>query len=196
MFTGIVQEVGKVVEAEEAGGGLALVVQAPTTAERTAVGDSVAVDGVCLTATAVTDDRISFHAVPETLARTTFGDMEDVGGAVNVEPALRAGDPFGGHFVQGHVDAVGRARSVEASGEGLFVWFDASLQLFPYCVVKGSITVDGVALTIAEVDDEGFAVALIPHTLSATTLSDVAPGRSVNIEFDVLAKYVERLISR
>jgi riboflavin synthase alpha subunit len=196
MFTGIVREVGALVEAEEVEGGLALVIRAPATAGHTAIGDSVAVDGVCLTATAISDGRISFHAVPETLARTTFGDLEGVGANVNVEPALRAGDPLGGHFVQGHVDAIGRVRSVEASGEGRFVWIDTRLHLFPYCVVKGSITVDGVALTIADLDDEGFAVALVPHTLSATTFSNVAPGRSVNIEFDVLAKYVERLIAR
>lgn len=196
MFTGIVREIGVVVEAEEAGGGLSLTVRAPATAELTAIGDSVAVDGVCLTAAAVDEGSVSFHVVPQTLAMTTFGDLEEVGGSVNVEPALRAADPLGGHFVQGHVDSIGRVRSVEISGQGLFVWIDASLQMFPYCVVRGSITVDGVALTVAELDDEGFAVALVPHTLSATTLSDVAVGRFVNIEFDVMAKYVERLISR
>jgi riboflavin synthase len=200
VFTGIVREIGVVVEAEADGDGLSLVVRAPTTAEHTAIGDSVAVDGVCLTATAVEDGRISFHAVPQTLAMTTFGELGEPGepgGRVNVEAALRVGDPLGGHFVQGHVDTIGRVRSVDASGQGLFVWIDVAMRLFsPYCVNRGSITVDGVALTIADLDDEGFAVALVPQTLSATTLSDVAAGRSVNVEFDVLAKYVERMSAR
>ena len=195
MFTGIVRELGSVVEAEEAGGGRALVVRAPETAARTRVGDSVAVNGCCLTTTAVAGDTISFHAVPETIARTTLGDLarDD---AVNVEPALRAGEELGGHYVQGHVDGVGRIQSVEAEGEGLRVFVEASEDVLRYCVEKGSITVDGVSLTVAELAEGAFAVALVPHTLEATTLSDLHPAQPVNLEADVLAKYVERLISR
>jgi riboflavin synthase len=195
VFTGIVRELGSVVEAEEAGGGRALVVRAPETAARTNVGDSVAVNGCCLTATAVAGDTISFHAVPETIARTTLGDVarDD---AVNVEPALRAGEELGGHYVQGHVDGVGRIQSVEAEGEGLRVFVEASEEVLRYCVEKGSITVDGVSLTVAELAEGAFAVALVPHTLEATTLSDVHSAQPVNLEADVLAKYVERLISR
>ena len=195
MFTGIVRELGVVVSAEDAGGGRALVVRAPKTAARTHVGDSVSVDGCCLTAASVETARIAFHAVPETIARTTLGELE-TGAQVNVEPALRAGEELGGHYVQGHVDGVGRIQSVEAEGEGLRVFVEASDEVLRYCVEKGSITMDGVSLTIADLAEDAFAVALVPHTLEVTTLSDLQPGMTVNLEADVLAKYVERLISR
>ncbi len=195
MFTGIVRELGVVVEAEEAGGGRSLVVEAPATAARIGVGDSVAVAGCCLTATAMAESRISFHAVPETVARTTLGDVA-AGQQVNVEPALRTGEELGGHYVQGHVDAVGRIQSVEAEGEGLRVFVEAPDDVLRYCVEKGSITLDGVSLTIAELAEDAFAVALVPHTLAATTLSALTPGQKVNLEADVLAKYVERLLAR
>jgi riboflavin synthase len=195
VFTGIVRELGVVVSAEEAGGGRALVVGAPKTAATADPGDSVAVNGCCLTATSVVAGDIAFHAVPETIARTTLGVLES-GDRVNVEPALRAGDELGGHYVQGHVDAVGRIQSVEAEGEGLRVFVDAPDAVLRYCAYKGSITVDGVSLTVAELSADAFAVALVPHTLEATTLSALRPGQQVNLEADVLAKYVERLVSR
>lgn len=194
MFTGIVRELGVVVEAEEAGGGRALGVQAPATAARTRVGDSIAIDGCCLTATEVADGTIRFHAVPETIARSTLGALER-DQQVNVEPAIRAGEELGGHYVQGHVDAVGRIRSVEAEGQGLRVVVAAPDAVLRYCVEKGSVTVDGVSLTVAELVDDAFSVALVPHTLEATTLSALRPGRAVNLEADVLAKYVERLVA-
>jgi riboflavin synthase len=195
VFTGIVREVGVVVEAADAGGGRRLAVRAPGTAAQVVVGDSVAIDGCCLTATTVADDTISFQAVPETIGRTTLGSLEDLD-SVNIEPAVRAGDPLGGHYVQGHVDAVGRVQSVEAEGEGLRVFVEAPDEVLRYCVEKGSVTVDGVSLTVAELADDAFAVALVPHTLEATTLSDLSPGQAVNLESDVLAKYVERLLPR
>jgi riboflavin synthase len=195
VFTGIVRELGTVVEVEEAAGGRALVVSAPETAGRTKLGDSVAVDGVCLTATRVEVGSIAFHAVPETIARSTLGELE-VNDPVNVEPALRAGEELGGHYVQGHVDAVGRIQSVEAEGEGLRVFVEAPDDVLRYCVEKGSITVDGVSLTVAELADDAFAVALVPHTLEGTTLSELRPRQRVNLEVDVLAKYVERLLAR
>jgi riboflavin synthase len=195
VFTGIVRELGIVVEAEEAGGGRALVVRAPETAVRARVGDSVAIDGCCLTATAVDAGAIAFHAVPETIARTTLGDLER-DHEVNVEPAVRAGEELGGHYVQGHVDAVGRIQSVEAEGEGLHVFVEAPDDVLRYCVERGSITVDGVSLTVAELAGDAFAIALVPHTLAATTLSDLEPGQAVNLETDVLAKYVERLLAQ
>jgi riboflavin synthase len=195
VFTGIVRELGLVVSAEEAGGGRALVVRTPETATTAAVGDSVAVNGCCLTASSISGDEIAFHAVPETIARTTLGALE-AGDRVNVEPALRAGDALGGHYVQGHVDAVGRIQSVEAEGEGLRVFVDAPDDVLRYCVEKGSITLDGVSLTVAELSSDAFAVALVPHTLEATTLSALRPAQAVNLEADVLAKYVERLVSR
>ena len=194
MFTGIVREVGVVVEAEEAGGGRALAVRAPATASRTRVGDSIAIDGCCLTATEVADGTIRFQAVPETIARSTLGTLER-NEQVNVEPAIRAGEELGGHYVQGHVDAVGRIRSVEAEGQGFRVVVAAPEAVLRYCVEKGSVTVGGVSLTVAELVDDGFAVALVPHTLEATTLSALRPGQAVNLEADVLAKYVERLVA-
>ena len=133
--------------------------------------------------------------MPETIARSTLGDLEPED-RVNVEPAIRAGEALGGHYVQGHVDAVGRIQSVEAEGEGLRVFVEAPDDVLRYCVEKGSITVDGVSLTVAELAADAFAVALVPHTLAATTLSALEPGQRVNLEADVLAKYVERLIAR
>jgi riboflavin synthase len=193
VFTGIVSERGRVAVIEGArGSGVRLVVEAPRTAPATRVGDSVAVNGVCLTAVQVQDGKLAFDAVPETLDRTALGRLEP-GSEVNLEPPLRAGDPLGGHVVQGHVDGVGRVRSVEPEGEGRRVWFDVPIPLLRYTVEKGSVAVDGVALTIAGLDDEGFAVALIPHTLAETTLDSLRPGDEVNVEVDVLAKYVERL---
>ena len=194
MFTGIVREVGRVDAVEGGPDGQTLVVRAPETAAGTAVGDSVAVGGVCLTAESVDGDRIRFHAVAETLRRTRLGRLAE-GAEVNVEPALRAGEPLGGHYVQGHVDGLGAIGSVEAEGEGLRVVVEAPLEILRYCVEKGSITVDGVSLTVAELLPDAFAVALVPHTLEATTLRDLAPGQPVNLEADVLAKYVERLVA-
>lgn len=195
MFTGIVREQGVVVSAEAVSDGCTLVVHAPATAASIGVGDSVAVNGCCLTAAFVDEPALTFHAVPETVSRTTLGSLE-AEDRVNVEPALRAGDPLGGHYVQGHVDAVGRVQSVEAEGEGLRVFVEAPDAVLRYCVEKGSVTVDGVSLTVAEVAPDAFAVALVPHTIEATTLSSLRPGQRVNIEADVLAKYVERLLER
>ena len=193
MFTGIVRELGRVASAEGGAEGVRLVLDAPLTAAASDVGDSVSVNGCCLTAEAVESGAIAMHAVPETLARTTLAALR-AGDAVNLELAVRAGEPLGGHYVQGHVDAVGRVQSVEAEGEGLRVFVEAPDDVLRYCVEKGSITVDGVSLTVAELAEDAFAVALVPHTLEATTLSTLAPGREVNLEADVLAKYVERLV--
>jgi len=193
VFTGIVRELGRVVSADGGPDGVDLVVEALSTAPDTSVGDSVSINGCCLTAEAVDDGRISLHAVPETLARTTLGGLR-VGDPVNVEPPVRAGAPLGGHYVQGHVDAVGRVQSVEVEGEGLRVFVKAPADVLRYCVEKGSIAVDGVSLTVAELADDSFAVALVPHTLEATTLSSLTPGQEVNLEVDVLAKYVDRLL--
>jgi riboflavin synthase len=193
MFTGIVREVGRVVAVEGTDDGRTLVVEASGTAPSTAVGDSVAISGACLTAESVDGAAIRFHAGAETLARTTLARLE-TGDEVNVEPALRAGEPLGGHLVQGHVDDVGSIVSLEPEGEGLRVTVGATPDVLRYCVEKGSITVDGVSLTVAELRDGAFAVALVPHTLAATTLGGLAPERRVNLEVDVLAKYVERLL--
>jgi riboflavin synthase len=189
VFTGLIREVGTVA-AFDAG---RLVVDAPETAPSAAVGDSVAIGGVCLTVTALDGSRLSFEAVPETLARTVLGSL-DAGSRVNLEPALRAGDALGGHYVQGHVDGVGTVRSVEPEGGGKRIWIDAAADLLRYVAEKGSIAVDGTSLTVAGLDDSGFAVALIPHTLTVTTLGALEAGSRVNLEVDMLAKYVERLL--
>ncbi|HEY2355536.1 MAG TPA: riboflavin synthase [Gaiellaceae bacterium] len=180
MFTGIVREVGTVASFD----GTRLVVETGTDA---AIGDSVAIAGVCLTVTARENGTLAFDVVGETLDRTTLGNLAP-GRRVNVEPSLRAGDPLGGHIVQGHVDGVGSLRE-----RAELTWFDAPPEITRYCVEKGSIAVDGTSLTVAATDGEGFAVALIPHTLEATTLGALEPGDSVNLEVDVLAKYVEKL---
>ena len=194
MFTGIVRERGSVASVTGGETGLRITVSAPETAASCAIGDSVAVNGCCLTVVAVTDGRLAFDAVPETLARTSLATLA-AGAVVNVEPALRAGEPLGGHIVQGHVDGVGAVRSVEPEGEGVRMHLDLAPELLRYCVAKGSVTVEGVSLTVASLDDDGLAVALVPHTLAATTLGSLRPGDRVNVEVDVLAKYVERLLA-
>jgi riboflavin synthase alpha subunit len=191
VFTGIVRERGRLVSRN----GSDFVVEAPETAAGTHTGDSVALDGVCLTATDVSDGRMAFHAVAETLGRTTLAALEP-GAEVNVEPALRAGDPLGGHYVQGHVDGVGRVTDTRPEGDGLRLRLEPPPELLRYCVPKGSIAVQGVSLTIAALDDHGVEIALVPHTLAATTLAALRPGAEVNLEVDVLAKYVERLVAR
>jgi riboflavin synthase alpha subunit len=178
VFTGIVRERGRVVSFDDG----RLVVASGIAA---GIGDSVAVDGVCLTVTDNSNGRLAFDVVPETLRR-----VKPFGNEVNLEPALRAGEPLGGHYVQGHIDGVGTVRVVE----GDRVWIDAEQDLLRYVVEKGSITVEGVSLTVAALDGSGFAVALVPHTLEVTTLGRLAPGDRVNLETDVLAKYVERLL--
>jgi riboflavin synthase len=194
VFTGIVRERGTLVAADPTEAGKRLVVEAPTTASETVIGDSVSVDGVCLTATDVENGRVTFDAVPETLSRSTLGRL-GVGDEINVEPALRAGEPLGGHYVQGHVDGVGRVRALDREGDSLRVTIEAAPELLRYCVEKGSVAVQGVSLTIAALHDEAFTVALIPHTLEVTTLGTIAIGDVLNIEVDVLAKYVERLVA-
>ena len=194
MFTGIVREVGRVEGVDGGAGGVRLRLRAPETAAELRVGDSVAVNGVCLTATEAADGVLAFDAVPETLERSSLGRLA-VGDAVNVEPALRAGEPLGGHLVQGHVDGVGRVRALYPDGDGRRLVLEVPADLRRYCVEKGSIAVDGVSLTIAGLDEGTVAIALVPHTLRATTLGSLAPGDEVNLEVDVLAKYVERLLA-
>jgi riboflavin synthase len=188
MFTGIVRERGRVVAAERNGDGLRLRIAAPKTAAATSIGDSVSISGCCLTAVAAADGELAFDAVAETLARTTLAALSE-GAEVNLEPALRAGEPLGGHYVQGHVDGVARVRANESSRLSLQLPAD----LLRYCVEKGSIAVDGVSLTIAALDGDGIEIALVPHTLAETTLGRLGPGDEANIEVDLLAKYVERL---
>jgi riboflavin synthase len=182
MFTGLVREIGRVTAFD----GGRLVVKCATAA---ALGDSVSVDGVCLTVVGGSSDSLSFDVVPETLARAKpFGER------VNVEPALRAGEPLGGHYVQGHVDGVGKVAAITPEGGGARVEI-AAPELQHYLVEKGSVAVDGVSLTVAALAGDAFAVALVPHTVAVTTLGRLDAGDEVNLEVDVLAKYVERLLA-
>jgi riboflavin synthase len=193
VFTGIVREVGRVESLNGESAGIRLRVAAPVTASSTAAGDSVAVNGVCLTAVVVEGGVLAFDAVPETLSRSSLSRLVE-GGSVNIEPAVRAGEPLGGHIVQGHVDGVGSVLRLEPEGEGARLTVEAPPELLRYVVEKGSVTVEGVSLTIAALASDSFEIALVPHTLRATTLGSLAPGDDVNLEVDVLAKYVERLL--
>jgi len=188
VFTGLVQETATV--AGLGGGRLRLESQLEL-----ADGDSVAVNGVCLTATAVGDDGFDADVMPETLQRSSLGGLVP-GDRVNVELPLRAGDRLGGHVVQGHVDGTGTVGSVSDEGFARLVRVSAPAELLRYVVEKGSIAVDGVSLTVFDVDDEGFSVSLIPETRERTTLGSAVPGRTVNLEVDILAKYVEKLALR
>lgn len=195
MFTGIVEAVGLLVEARPRGGGaVRLLVEAPEIVEGTRVGDSVAVDGCCLTVAAVEGARLAFDAVPETLARTALADRHPPA-RVNLERALRADGRLGGHFVLGHVDGTGRVAALERRGDDVRLAVEAPAELLPFVAPKGSIAVDGVSLTVVDVRGSAFGVALVPHTLRATTLGERAPGDRVNLEVDVLARYVARLLA-
>lgn len=191
MFTGLVSAVGVVHALERSASGARLVVGAPLAAELEP-GDSVAVSGVCLTAVERGDDRVTVEAVPETLERSSLGELSP-GDPVNLELPLRASDRLGGHIVQGHVDGVGRVESTSDEGRSRRLLLGADGAVCRYIVHKGSVALDGVSLTAIEPGEEGFSVALIPETLERTTLGELAPGDRVNIEVDVLAKYVERL---
>ena len=189
MFTGLVEAMGTVGEVASDGTGTLLHVAEPTVARELPLGASVAVNGVCLTVVAAAADRFAFQAGPETLRLTNLGELRP-GDRVNLERSLRVGDRLGGHIVQGHVDGIGRLARRERQGEWEMLWFDCPPLLTTFMVRKGSIAVDGVSLTLVEVEKEGFSVALIPHTLAVTTLGEKQPGGTVNLEVDLFAKYV------
>ena len=193
MFTGIVTEVGTVVAVTDDDGLRTLRIDAPATTEGLMIGDSIAVAGVCLTAVESDAGGFTVQAIPETLERTTLGGAAE-GTRLNLERPMAASGRFDGHIVQGHVDGVAAVRSVTTEGESQRVWLDLDSALLPHVVEKGSITLDGVSLTVTATDDTGFEVALIPHTLEVTTLGDLTEGDAVNVETDVLAKYVERML--
>jgi riboflavin synthase len=195
VFSGIVVGTGVIREAEPAQAGVALAVEAGPVAADAAVGDSVAVDGCCLTVTGRENGVLRFDAVAETVRRSTIGARR-AGDLVNLEPALRVGDRLGGHWVQGHVDAVGEVVDVRPEGKAVNVRVSAPAAVLRYTIEKGSVCVDGVGLTVTGVDDDVFSVTLVPHTLAVTTLGTVAPGRRVNLEADMVAKYVEKLANR
>jgi len=191
VFTGLVADLGTVTAVDATPDGVRLAVSTSLAAELS-LGDSVAVNGVCLTATAIADDGFRAEVMHESLRRSSLGEVR-AGSEVNLELPLRAADRLGGHFVQGHVDGVAVVRSVREDGFARVVTFDAPAELLRYVVEKGSITVDGVSLTVSAIDAGSFSVSLIPETLERTTLGAAGPGRPVNLEVDVLAKYVEKL---
>jgi riboflavin synthase len=194
MFTGLVQGLGRIGGIERSGDGARVTIETPLVAELHE-GDSVAVNGVCLTATSLQNGSFVADAMNETLSRSSLGGLEP-GAQVNLELPLRAGDRLGGHVVQGHVDAVGEVASVAEDGFARRIRIEAPPDLLRYVIEKGSIAVDGVSLTVAEVDGRSFTVSLIPETLQRTNLGHAGTGDRVNLEVDVLAKYVEKLIRR
>lgn len=195
MFTGIVEAVGTV-EGLERGRSLArLAVRQERLAREVATGESVAVNGCCLTVTSAQEGILHFDAIPETLERTDLGDLV-AGGHVNLERALRADGRLDGHFVQGHVDETGRVRELLRRGEDVRLVVETSTDFAAQLVEKGSVAIEGVSLTVAGVTASGFEVALIPHTLKETTLGELRPGARVNLEADILGKYVKQYLER
>jgi riboflavin synthase len=194
VFTGIVEELGTISSVEGDEDGLRLQIEAPALAPLSRIGDSINVSGCCLTIVAVQGGALAFDVVPESLRRTALGGLAP-GARVNLEDALRAGEPYGGHIVQGHVDGVGQL--VERREEGIGAWlrFRAPGCVQRYLIEKGSVTVAGVSLTVAELHEDGFAVAIVPHTLEVTTFGALAAGDPVNLEADMIARYVERLLA-
>jgi len=195
MFTGLVLGQGAVRALEARPGGMRLRLHAGSLAGQAGLGDSVAVDGCCLTVVERGEGELAFDVVPETLARTTLGERR-AGSKVNLELPLRPDDRLGGHFVQGHVDAVGRVLAFEHGAGGATMRISLPPPLRGQVVEKGSVAVDGVSLTVASVDADGFTVALIPHTLAVTTLGERKAQDRVNLEGDVLAKYVAAFLQR
>ena len=192
MFTGLIAEVGRITAVQRSGEGMGLEVRAQL-ADELSDGDSVAVNGVCLTATGVGGDAFHADVMAETLARSALAGL-DGGAQVNLELPLRAADRLGGHMVQGHVDGTATVTGTREEGFSRVLQLDAAADLRRYLVLKGSVALDGVSLTVSDLDERGFAVSLIPETLRRTTLGELEEGALVNVEVDILAKHLERLI--
>lgn len=193
MFTGIIEETGKVLSIRGGNSGTVLEIEAEKVLEGTCTGDSIAVNGVCLTVTPGAG-HFTADAMPETLRRTSLGKLRP-GAKVNLERAMPCGGRFGGHIVSGHVDACGEILSMVPEGIAMLMRISAPHDVLKYVAVKGSITVDGVSLTVAGTDEASLTVSLIPHTAHNTTLGQLHPGSQVNLEVDMLARYVEKLMS-
>ena len=193
MFSGIIEALGTIVELRQEPPGCRLIVREPTIAAETKVADSICVNGCCLTVVEREGDAFGFQAGPETLARTNLGELVP-GSRVNLERALAVSDRLGGHFVSGHIDGVGTLVSREDCGDWSKFWLSVPRALAVQMAGKGSIAVDGVSLTIVDSEPDRFSIALIPFTLSVTTLGLLQPGGKVNLETDILAKYVQRLV--
>lgn len=194
MFTGLIREVGEVVWLRRSGQAVQLLIKGPRTAARARLGESIAVNGCCLTVTASRDGQIMFDLLEESLERTNFGRLKP-GHAVNLERALRVEGRLGGHFVQGHVDCAAPVLAVAEKGADLRLDIALPADFARYVAYKGSVAINGVSLTVAVLDAKSFSVWVIPHTLDHTNLGDLEAGDLVNLEFDILAKYVERLLA-
>lgn len=195
MFTGIIEVVGEVEASRMADDVLKLRIGCGRVSEGVSLGDSIAVNGTCLTVTRIDGDTLDFDAVRETLDKSALADLE-VGSRVNLERAMLAGGRLDGHIVQGHVDGVGSVRGLERQGDDVQLLISCAPDLAGMLVDKGSVTIDGVSLTVVTASPDGFDVALIPHTLAHTTLGDARPGRRVNLEVDILGKYVKSYLDR
>ena len=195
MFTGLIQDVGTVEDVQRTAEGMRLRIRGAAVSGEVREGDSVAVNGVCLTASAVDDGAFCADVMAQTLRHSSLGAAAP-GTSVNLELALRASDRLGGHVVQGHVDGLGVVRERRDEGFARLLRIEAPPELLRYVIERSSIAVDGISLTVAGVEEDTFTVSLIPETLQRTTLGEAAPGMRVNLEVDVLAKYVERLVAR
>ncbi len=193
MFTGLVETMGSVVAVRPDPPGVRLVIDAGSVGDGVQLGDSIAVNGCCLTVVEIEGAQLSFDAGSETLSRTNLGRLDN-GSPVNLERSLRIGDRLGGHYVSGHIDAVGELHERQDDEDWSTFWFQVPRVVSKHLVGKGSIAVDGVSLTVVSVTEDRFSVALIPHTLEVTTLGRLTVGDPVNLETDLLAKYVERLL--
>lgn len=194
MFTGLIREIGTIVSIHTVGKTASLLIHAPQTAAEAALGDSIAVNGACLTVSALDRETFTADLSEETLQRTSFASMYP-GSKVNLEPALRLTDKLGGHLVSGHVDGVGILETLEGDGDFWHLTVRFPEALAPYIAEKGSICIEGISLTVADVSDEIAGVAIIPATMKNTTLQDKNPGDPVNIEVDLIARYIERIVT-
>jgi len=192
MFTGLIEDIGRITAIDRRGAAAALTLTTALPLQEIAVGDSVAVDGACLTVTAKTGSTLTFDVSPETIASTTIGGLRS-GSAVNLERALRLGDRMGGHIVSGHIDCIGRLARFSESDRNRVLEFTLPAENARYLISKGSVAINGISLTVNRVTDNGFSVNIIPLTRTATTLAGLKTGDTVNIETDIIGKYVERL---
>lgn len=193
MFTGLIEEVGSIKQISQNGANTDIVIRASKVLKGTKIGDSIAVNGVCLTVTELYNDSFKAFAMAETMRRTAFSELK-AGSQVNLERAMACDGRFGGHMVSGHIDGTGEIASVEKEGMATWVTINADKKLLKYIVEKGSVALDGISLTVAKCDEKSFAVSIIPHTGSETTLLTKKKGQKINIENDVISKYVEKML--
>lgn len=194
MFTGLIVELGEIVSLEKKAGNAIIAVKCNTILGDAAIGDSISINGVCLTATKISGNILSFDVSYETLKTTNLGELKK-SDRVNIEPSLKPNSKMGGHFVTGHVDGIGRIRSKRVSGNVMRIETEAPAEILKFIVQKGSIAIDGISLTVVEIFDDSFSIVIIPHTASITTIGLKNPGETVNLEADILGKYVAKFLN-